>query len=87
MMREEWDRRQARKQAEVQERAEGRAKLTPAAQLKELDARLGVGKGATKERDRLIDQIEQQRVKAEVAAQEEVKKAAKPKKPPKVKKS
>jgi hypothetical protein len=38
--------------------ADARAKLSPAKQIKELDKRLGKGKGAVKERARLATQMQ-----------------------------
>jgi len=48
----------AHKRAEAKERAEAWQKLSPVQQLKALDTRFGVGKGATKQRARLAAQIE-----------------------------
>jgi len=42
------------------ERQEARAKLTPQQQLKKLDDKFGEGKGATKERVRLLKLIQAQ---------------------------
>ena len=52
-----------RKQAE--ELSQQRSLLSPEAQLKVLDERLGEGKGAERERNRLLRQIENRRPKKE----------------------
>lgn len=46
--------RREKKQMTAQINAESRSKRSPAQQLAELDARLGKGEGATKERARLV---------------------------------
>ena len=48
----------AHKRAEAKERAEAWQKLSPVQQLKALDTRFGAGKGATKQRARLVAQID-----------------------------
>jgi hypothetical protein len=48
-----------KRQDEADKRAEKRSKLTPKQQLNRLDKKLGKGKGAIRERARLVKQLDQ----------------------------
>ena len=54
--------RKLERQQQHNERMKKRMKLSPQAQLNELDFRLGFGEGAKKERARLKSQIEQKKI-------------------------
>lgn len=53
-----WRQRQADKRSGIEARATARARRSPADQLAMLDARLGAGVGAVRERARLLRQLE-----------------------------